>query len=330
MQHISRRAVLYGSVATAMFASRSSSLLAQTRSGEAGPAEDAAAGAVRRFTMDLRCGSLGVSVDQRRAIELAAKYGFESVTPEPDYLAKLSATERTELLTDLREKKLVWGAAGLSVDFRKDGATFQNGLKQLPALATAAQQAGVTRIGTWLSPRSEQLTYMANFRQHANRLRECVRILNDHGLRFGMEYVGPKTLWASGRHSFVHSMAETKELIAEIGQPNVGIILDSWHWYTAHETADDLKTLTNADIIACDLNDAPAGIAVDEQIDNRRELPLDGGVIDLRAFLATLVELNYDGPIRAEPFNEPLNLLEDEPAVKATSIAMKKAFALIE
>ena len=109
MQHISRRAVLYGSVATAMFASRSSSLLAQTRSGEAGSAEDAAAGAVRRFTMDLRCGSLGVSVDQQRAIELAAKYGFESVTPEPDYLAKLSATERTELLTDLREKKLVWG-----------------------------------------------------------------------------------------------------------------------------------------------------------------------------------------------------------------------------
>ena len=45
------------------------------------------------------------------------------------------------------------------------------------------------------------------------------------GLRFGMEYVGPKTLWASARHSFVHTMVETRELIAEIGQDHVGLVL---------------------------------------------------------------------------------------------------------
>ena len=81
---------------------------------------------------------------------------------------------------------------------------------------------------------------------------------------------------------------------------------------------------------ASDLNDAPAGIAVDEQINNRRELPLAGGIIDLPAFLATLVELNYDAPIRAEPFNESLNQLEDEPTVEATSVAMQKSFSLVE
>ena len=101
MQLISRRAVLYGSAAAAVLASRSSSLLAQTRSGAVGLAKDAASSA-RRFTMDLRCGSLGVRVDQRRSIELAAKYGFESVTPEPDYLAKLSDTDRTDLQSDSR------------------------------------------------------------------------------------------------------------------------------------------------------------------------------------------------------------------------------------
>ena len=43
-------------------------------------------------------------------------------------------------------------------------------------------------------------------------------------------------------------MAETKELIAEIGLDNVGFVLDSWHWYTAHESVDDLRTLSNQDV----------------------------------------------------------------------------------
>ncbi len=283
----------------------------------------------RKFTMDLRCGSIGVNADQTLAIDLAAKYGFESVTPEAEFLATLSDAQSSELVAQLSEKKLVWGAGGLSVDFRNDEATFKTGLKQLPALAAALQRAGATRIGTWLKPFSNELTYVENFRQHGQRLRECVKILNDHGLRFGMEYVGPKTLWASARHSFIHTMAETKDLIAEIGQPNVGLILDSWHWYTAHETVDALKTLTNKDIIACDLNDAPSGIEIDQQLDQRRELPSATGVIDLKSFLSTLVELGYDGPVRAEPFNESLNKLDNEPAVEATAAAMKKAFSLV-
>ncbi len=192
------------------------------------------------------------------------------------------------------------------------------------------QKAGVTRIGTYIMPAHDHLTYMANFRQHATRLRQCVRIMADHGQRFGLEYVGPKTLWASRRHSFIHSMAETKELLAEINMPNVGFVLDSWHWYTAHETIDDLKSLKNKDIVACDLNDAPKGIPVDQQIDNRRELPTATGVIDLKAFLSTLADIGYDGPIRAEPFNQPLNKLDNEAACAATAKAMKSAFALVQ
>ena len=125
-------------------------------------------------------------------------------------------------------------------------------------------------------------------------------------------------------------MAETKDLLAEIDQPNMGLVLDSWHWYTAGETVEDLRSLSGEDVVACDLNDAPAGIPVDEQRDSSRELPAATGVIDLRAFLNALVAIGYDGPVRAEPFNRELNSLDNEPAVQATAAAMKKAFALIE
>lgn len=284
----------------------------------------------RRFTMDLRCGSIGVGADQAQAIVLARRYGFESVNAEPGFIAALPPARRRELPQQLQEQGLVWGAAGMPVEFRRDEDTFQRDLQALPTIAEALQQAGVTRTGTWLSPQHAQLTYVANFRQHARRLRACAQVLKDHGLRFGMEYVGPKTLWAASRHSFIHTMAETRELIAEIGLDNVGFVLDSWHWYTAHETVEDLKALTNAEIVACDLNDAPRGVDVDQQIDSRRELPTATGVIDLSVFLKTLVEIGYDGPVRAEPFNAALNELDDEAAVAATAKAMQQAFALVD
>ncbi|MCP4782462.1 MAG: sugar phosphate isomerase/epimerase [Fuerstiella sp.] len=285
--------------------------------------------AKRAFTMDLTGGAIGVRAGQLDAISLANKYGFESVAPNAGYLASLNDSGRKELAALMKARGVVWGAAGLPVEFRKDQDTFRSGMKRLPELAKAMELAGVTRVSTWLKPYHPDMTYVANFRQHARRLRECVKVLGDHGQRFGMEYVGPKTLWASERHSFIHTMAETKDLIAEIGRDNVGFVLDSWHWYTAHETADDLRTLTNKDVVACDLNDAPAGIMIDQQIDNRRELPSATGVIDLKNFLGVLVEIGYDGPVRSEPFNAKLNAMENDDACAATAAAMKKAFALI-
>lgn len=296
---------------------------------DAGRVRAAASTASRRFTMDLTPGAIGVQADQCATIRLAAKYGFESVAPNSGELAALDQKGRDQVSALMKEQKVVWGAAGLTVEFRKDEETFKNGLKELPKHAKALQQFGVTRVGTWLMPNHNELTYVQNFRQHARRLRECVKILNDHGLRFGMEYVGPKTLWAAARYSFVHSMAETKDLIDEIGQNNVGFVLDSWHWYTAHETVGDLRTLTNKDIIACDLNDAPKGLEIDQQLDQQRELPAATGVIDLKAFLGVLVEIGYDGPVRSEPFNAKLNAMDNDLACETTAAAMKKALQLV-
>jgi len=284
----------------------------------------------RKFTLDLRCGSIGVKANLQQAIDYAHQFGFESVEPSAGAVAALSQAELDELLARMKANNLVWGAAGLPVNFRADDAAFQAGMKTFPDMAAKLQKAGITRMGTWLSPSSADLTYVANFRQHASRLREVCKVLGDHGLRFGMEYVGPKTSWTKLRYPFIHTMAETKDLIAEIGLDNVGFVLDSWHWYTSGDSLDDLLSLTNHDVIACDLNDAPAGIPVDEQMDLSRELPMATGVIDLKTFLGALVTIGYDGPVRAEPFNKPLNAMDNEEALAATAKAMRKAFALVE
>jgi sugar phosphate isomerase/epimerase len=283
----------------------------------------------RKFTMDLVCGNLGVSAKLPEAIALAHRFGFESVAPDIGFLRSSSESQLSELRDGLKAKKLVWGAAGLSVDFRGGQASFGKGLTNLADEAAALRRAGASRIGTWISPAHKSLTYPANFKQHAARLREVGKVLGDHGVRLGLEYVGPKTSWTATRYPFIHTMAEMRELIAAIDRPNIGLVLDSWHWYTAHETEADLLALKGPDVICCDLNDAPAGIAIDEQKDLVRDLPCATGVIDLKSFLNAVAKIGYDGPIRAEPFKAELRQMPAEEAVGLTAKAMKRAFALV-
>ena len=282
----------------------------------------------RQFTLALTPGSIGVVVKSQKELnDLAHRHRFESVEPRGDELSAMSREQLTETLADLSSKQLVWSATGLPVDFRKDDKTFRDGLAKLPKIATALKHAGARRIGTWLSPSHDELTYRANFQQHAARLRECARVLKDNGIRLGLEYVGTQLLLVGKRYPFVHTMAETRELIAEIGTGNVGLVLDTWHWWTAGDSEADILALKNEDVVSVDLNDAPNGIAKEQQRDNERELPAATGVIDVAPFLNALTKIGYDGPARPEPFNKTLNALENDAACAATSAAMRKMVA---
>jgi sugar phosphate isomerase/epimerase len=283
----------------------------------------------RRMTIDLVCGNLGVSANQREAIELAARHGFESVGADAGYLASLSAEQAAEVKDLMRSKALVFGAAGLPVDFRQDEHKFEETMKNLPRISAGLQRSGVERIATWLTPCDGKLTYMKNFRQHTTRLRQVANVLKDYSVRLGLEYVGPKTSWTSGRYCFIHTMAEMRDLIAEIGTGNVGLLLDSWHWWHAGDTVEDILALKGSDVIAVDLNDAPVGLPKDQMPDNRRELPCATGVIDLRAFLNALNQIGYDGPVRAEPFNPAVNKMTKDEACDAAAKSLHKAFSLV-
>jgi len=293
------------------------------------PATTATQPQERKFTMSLDPGAIGVKADQQQLLDYAIEYGFEAITPFSDYLTDLSDDQRNELLDKMKQAGVVWGVAGLPVQFREDEDRFRTDLKALPRLAEGLEKANVSRVSTWIMPNHAELNYLKNFEQHSERLREVAMVLADHNLRFGLEYVGPTTLRHAKKYAFVHTLEETMALIEGIGQKNVGVVLDSFHWYTAEEDVKDILTLSNEDVVAGDLNDAYAGRSATEQIDGQRELPMATGLIDMKAFLDALVEIGFDGPVRAEPFNQALRDMPDDKAVATTAEAMKKAFALV-
>ncbi|GAB4137363.1 MAG: sugar phosphate isomerase/epimerase [Thermogutta sp.] len=291
--------------------------------------EEAAISSYSGFWPALVCGAIGVRADQRQALDYAVKYGFRAVEPQIGFLQGLSDEELAALRKEMDENGIAWSAAGLPVDFRGDTDAFTRSLKDLPSFAAGLCRAGVDRVGTWISPTHKTRTYRANFRLHAVRLRAVADILDDHGLRLSLEYVGPKTSWSAARFPFIHTLEEMKELIAEIGHPCVGYTLDSWHWYTAGESAEDIKTIRGGDVLIVHLNDAPADVPVDRQIDSVRDLPTATGVIDLKTFLGTLADIGFQGPVYVEPFKRSLAELPPDEAVRVTAESLRRALSLV-
>lgn len=214
-----------------------------------------------RMKIDLTYPKLGMKCEQRLALELAATHGFQSVGADTGQIAGMDDQQLDEL-NQLRESKgLVWGTCGLPVDFRGDEAKLADGLKQLGEVGPKLKRLGVPRMTTWLSPASEELTYRQNFRRHVERMKRISDALAPFDIRLGLEYVGTQLLRFNRKHPFIHTSAETLELIAETGAGNLGLILDSWHWWTAGENAADLKSIKPEQIVSVELNDAPEGIA---------------------------------------------------------------------
>ncbi|NBV20698.1 MAG: sugar phosphate isomerase/epimerase [Proteobacteria bacterium] len=253
----------------------------------------------------LVCRCLCIEATQFEAIALAHRHGFQAVEARADELARLSEDELVRLLDELHTKGLRFGLAGLPIDMRRDAQRFADGLRLLPGYARVLQRCGVTRLGASIVPAHDELAYGENFQQHVERLGAVAQVLGDYGIQFGFEYCATPALRRGKRHPFISTLPQLRELIAAINAPNLGLVLDSWHWWMSGSPAAELASLTAGEIVSVDLDDAPLGIPREELGDRQRELPGATGVIDLPQFLGAIRRLGYDGPLRLEPFEFP-------------------------
>lgn len=262
------------------------------------------------------------------ALELARATGFTGLEFNIREVATLTDAHGVAYVCDLFAQAGVRpGHWGLPVAWNND-AQWETDLAQLPALAALARDLGCTRTATWCPPASDDRDYAENFAWHVARFRPIAQVLSDYGCRLGIEFIGPKTLRAPRKYPFIYTLEGMMELADAIGTGNVGLLFDVWHHYTAGGSVNDLDAITAANVVLVHVNDAPAGIDRDEQIDNVRCLPMETGVVDAPGMLRKLAAMGYDGPVTPEPFSQRVNAIAAGDPLKAAHIVAESMDAL--
>lgn len=245
--------------------------------------------------------------------ELAAKTGYLGVDVNLQKAMEAGAEATQTLLAKLRLKPAV---VGLPVEFRKDEETFRQGLANLEPAVKFAATIGCPRMSTYILPSSE--TPKAELRKtYQARFRACSEILGKHGVRLGLENVTPLHLRKRFPHEFIWRTDEMLAFAKDCG-PNVGLLLDSWHWHHAEGNVKDILSAGKERIIHVQAADAPK-LPPEEIRDNERLMPGEG-IIDFNAFFGALKKVGYTDGVSPEVFGRGL---KDMPPEKGAELGLR-------
>jgi sugar phosphate isomerase/epimerase len=214
---------------------------------------------------------------------------------------------------------------GWSAGLRSSRADFEAALSDTGAEMAFAAQIG-SRGGTLVLPfRREQNVPDPDAADVIDRIQLLAEMAAGHGLRLVLEFVGLHIPDAPP-HT-VHDLVGTLEVLGQVRQPNVGVLLDSYHWHLSSGTVAQIAAMPPDLPLFVHINDAPAG-DVGTLTDAMRVLPGDG-VIDLDGFLGAIAARGYDGPVSIELFSDEMRAMEPAESARrahdATAAAITRA-----
>jgi sugar phosphate isomerase/epimerase len=242
---------------------------------------------------------------------LAAKVGFPGTDIDLDAAMKLGVNATRDLLAQLNLRPAV---VNFPLEFRKDDNTFQAGMPKLREAAVFCAEIGCPRMMTWIMSSSD--TPKDELRKvYQERFTEAGHALDDAKVRLALEFLGPLHIRKQFKYEFIWRMNEMLEFCQECG-PNVGLLLDAWHWHHAGATTEDILHAGRERIVHVHFDDAP-NLPADQIRDNERLLPGEG-VINLTGFLQALQKIGYQDALSVEVFGRGLKDYPPEQAAKMT------------
>ena len=250
---------------------------------------------------------LGQPLSFEELLALAAKYDYEGVDDGFGY----ALSEGPEAYLDLCGKYMVYGSTwGHGVEWRQDEDTFKAGMAGLAEKAKVAQAIGCDRTCDWIMPGVDGDAQEA-LATWTRRWGEMGKVLADEGSRLGLEFVGPRHIRV-GKNVTLWRMDQLLNIEADLGLPNLGLLLDSFHWFNAEHSVAELEALPQEKVVHVHLNAAPDR-SLDDQQDFERLAPGEG-IIDLVGFLGALKKIGYDGYMGVEIFSQELRELPNDEA----------------
>ena len=234
---------------------------------------------------------------------LVAKHGIKAINPPKEVLEDVKAAR--EAAKCAYDNGLKWGLLPMPVDFFSPDVTdeaFDAALEKLKVWAESGQRMGVKNAYNHVFPGSNEKEYDENFTWHAIRLSQINRVLSAHGIRYGLEFLAPWDLRKLFKHPFTHTIAGVLA-IADSVSCDIGVVFDTYHWYTGGYNPDDLfYAAQHVDrMVGFHINDGVEGRPLEEQEDMTRAMPMTTGIIDAIKPYKLFISKGYTGPVVIEP-----------------------------
>jgi sugar phosphate isomerase/epimerase len=246
----------------------------------------------------LNAESLGIRGRQNELIELTLTHKFRALDIDIQELVKqIDARGQDHATRFLLSANLKVGNFELPVDFGSSDATFQSDVERLGEIARVAESMGATRCTNNIVPYCQDCAYHENFERHRERISRVAQLLAPHKIHLGLGFLAPRHLRELGDSQFITSPDQLLTLIQTIVDENVGLCLDTWHWYVSGTSIDKLKRFAVEKIVAVRLADVPPEADLERITEQDRLLPGSTNVVPNVEWLRWLSEQGYAGPI---------------------------------
>lgn len=166
-------------------------------------------------------------------------------------------------------------------------------LAECDALCGVASELNCPFIVVVPSPLPAGVTRSEVVEQSARVLDELGRIAERRGVGLAFEFLGQSDC-------SVQTLALADEIVREVNRDNVGLVIDSFHFYTGGSTIGSIAALDPDRLFIFHVNDAEN--LPREQLEDRHRLLPGLGILPLREIINALKTIGYDRVASVEIF----------------------------
>lgn len=228
-------------------------------------------------------------------IRAASAAGFDYLEIWASKLRKfLMSSTTSELLALFDEHKLKpYSINSIErITFRDENGHAQL-LKECEELCRIASSINCPYIVVVPSPLPAGKTQADVFEESARVLTELGGIAEQYGVALAFEFLGQTDC-------SVQRLDEAHEIVKRVGLPNVGLVIDSFHFYAGGSSINSIDALDARKLFIFHINDAED--LPREQLEDKHRLLPGLGILPLKEIINALRRIGYDRAVSIEIF----------------------------
>jgi len=200
----------------------------------------------------------------------------------------------------------------------RNAAMHQSLLAECEELCRIAQEIRCPYIVVVPSPMPPGASRSEVIEESARVLRELGGIAAERGVSLAFEFLGQ-------HDCSVQTLGLADEIVRTVGHPNVGLVIDSFHFYAGGSSVESIDALDQERLFIFHINDAED--LPREQLEDRHRLLPGLGILPLKQIVAALRRIGYDRIASVEIFRpeywerDPFELAREARAAVGQALA---------